>query len=47
MGRTRGVANRTDFDLKTHSEHPAPDLSYFDQATGERWVPYVVEPLPG
>ncbi|HPJ18663.1 MAG TPA: glycine--tRNA ligase, partial [Actinomycetota bacterium] len=42
-----GVANRTDFDLKTHSEHSGTDLSYFDQATGERWVPYVVEPAAG
>jgi glycyl-tRNA synthetase len=42
-----GIANRTDFDLKTHSEHSGTDLSYFDQATGERWVPYVVEPAAG
>ena len=42
-----GVANRTDFDLKTHSEHSGTDLSYFDQASGERWVPYVIEPAAG
>ncbi len=42
-----GIANRTDFDLKTHSEHSGTDLSYFDQATGERWVPYVIEPAAG
>ncbi len=42
-----GVANRTDFDLKTHSEHSGSDLSYFDQATGERWTPYVIEPAAG
>ncbi len=42
-----GIANRTDFDLKTHSEHSGTDLSYFDQATGERWVPFVIEPAAG
>src|SRR5205085_3246737 len=30
--------------LKTHSEHSGVDLSYFDQATNTRWVPYVIEP---
>jgi len=42
-----GVANRTDFDLKTHSEHSGTDLSYFDQESGERWTPYVIEPAAG
>src|SRR5690349_20133273 len=42
-----GIANRTDFDLKTHSEHSGTDLSYFDQDKGERWVPYVIEPAAG
>jgi glycyl-tRNA synthetase len=42
-----GIANRTDFDLKTHSEHSGKDLSYFDQTTNERWVPYVIEPAFG
>jgi glycyl-tRNA synthetase len=42
-----GVANRTDFDLKTHTEHSGTDLSYFDQESGERWVPYVIEPAAG
>ncbi|MEI2644075.1 MAG: glycine--tRNA ligase [Candidatus Nanopelagicales bacterium] len=42
-----GVANRTDFDLTTHSEHSGTDLSYFDQETGERWMPYVIEPAAG
>ncbi|NLT30046.1 MAG: glycine--tRNA ligase, partial [Propionibacterium sp.] len=37
----------TDFDLSTHSEHSGQDLSYFDQAAGERWVPYVIEPSAG
>jgi glycyl-tRNA synthetase len=42
-----GVANRTDFDLKTHSEHSGTDLSYFDQEQNERWTPYVIEPAAG
>ncbi len=42
-----GIANRTDFDLGTHSKHAGVDLSYFDQEKGERWVPYVVEPAAG
>jgi glycyl-tRNA synthetase len=42
-----GIANRTDFDLTTHKEHSGADLSYFDQATGERYVPYVIEPAAG
>lgn len=46
-GELEGIANRTDFDLKTHSEHSGSDLSYFDQASGDRWVPYVIEPAAG
>ena len=42
-----GVANRTDFDLKSHSEASGVDLSYFDQEAGERWFPYVIEPAAG
>jgi glycyl-tRNA synthetase len=42
-----GIANRTDFDLTTHSKHSGVDLSYFDQASGERYVPYVIEPAAG
>ncbi len=42
-----GVANRTDFDLTTHGQHSGQDLSYFDQESGERWVPYVIEPAAG
>ncbi len=42
-----GVANRTDFDLKQHSEFSGQDLSYFDQASGERYLPYVIEPAAG
>src|SRR6187431_2810738 len=42
-----GIANRTDFDLQTHSKHSGVDLSYFDQEKGERWTPYVIEPAAG
>ena len=42
-----GVANRTDFDLSTHSKHSGVDLSYYDQEKSERWVPYVIEPAAG
>ncbi|MEN0069920.1 MAG: glycine--tRNA ligase [Propionicimonas sp.] len=46
-GELEGIANRTDFDLGTHSEHSGTDLSYFEQATGERYLPYVIEPAAG
>ncbi len=46
-GELEGIANRTDFDLSTHSEHSGVDLSYFDPTTGERYVPYVIEPAAG
>ena len=42
-----GIANRTDYDLSTHSRESGVDLSYFDQAAGERWFPYVIEPAAG
>ncbi|MCU1637088.1 MAG: Glycine-tRNA synthetase subunit beta, partial [Cryobacterium sp.] len=47
FGELEGVANRTDFDLKTHSEASGKDLSYFDQTKNERWIPYVIEPAAG
>jgi glycyl-tRNA synthetase len=46
-GELEGIANRTDFDLTQHSEHSGVDMSYFDQATDERYVPYVIEPAGG
>ncbi len=46
-GELEGIANRTDFDLGTHAKHSGKDLSYFDQATGERYTPYVIEPAAG
>jgi glycyl-tRNA synthetase len=47
FGELEGVANRTDFDLTTHSKASGTDLSYFDQTTNERWTPYVIEPAAG
>ena len=46
-GELMGVANRTNFDLKTHSEGSGVDLSYFDQTKNERWIPFVIEPAFG
>ncbi len=46
-GELMGVANRTDFDLTTHADASGKDLSYFDQAVGTRWIPYVIEPAFG
>ena len=46
-GELEGIANRTDFDLKAHSEHSGVRLEYFDQASGERYVPHVIEPAAG
>ncbi len=42
-----GIANRTDFDLTTHSKHSGVDLSYFDPSKSERWMPFVIEPAAG
>jgi glycyl-tRNA synthetase len=42
-----GIANRTDFDLKQHAAYSGENLEYFDQATGQRYVPYVIEPAVG
>jgi glycyl-tRNA synthetase len=42
-----GVAYRGDFDLSSHSKASGVDLSYFDQESGERYVPHVVEPALG
>jgi len=42
-----GVANRGDFDLTQHAKFSGEKLEYFDQATGERYVPHVIEPAAG
>ncbi len=46
-GELMGVANRTDYDLGVHNAHSNAKLEYFDQASGERYVPYVIEPSFG
>jgi len=46
-GELEGIANRTDYDLKAHAAASGQVLEYFDAATGERYVPYVIEPAAG
>ena len=46
-GELWGIADRTDFDLKSHMEHSKDDLSYFDPTTNEKYVPYCIEPSLG
>ncbi|MHB8671969.1 MAG: glycine--tRNA ligase, partial [Acidimicrobiales bacterium] len=46
-GELEGVANRTDYDLGRHSECSGQRLEYFDQASGERFMPHVIEPAAG
>jgi len=46
-GELEGIANRTDYDLNAHSKASGVDLSFFEQDTGERYVPYVIEPAAG
>ena len=46
-GELEGIANRTDFDLTTHGKASGQDMSYLDPESGERYVPYVVEPALG
>ncbi|HEX9315632.1 MAG TPA: glycine--tRNA ligase [Actinomycetota bacterium] len=42
-----GIANRGDYDLTQHAKFSGQDLSYFDQESQERYVPYVIEPSAG
>jgi glycyl-tRNA synthetase len=46
-GELEGIANRTDYDLKAHATASGETLEYFDSASGERYVPYVIEPAAG
>ena len=46
-GELEGIANRTDFDLRAHQDSSGTSLEYFDQATGESYLPHVVEPAAG
>jgi len=46
-GELEGIANRGDFDLIQHAQHSGQKLEYFDQGTGERYVPHCIEPAAG
>ncbi|MGO1398744.1 MAG: glycine--tRNA ligase [Brevibacterium yomogidense] len=46
-GELMGIANRTDYDLGRHTEESGTKLQYFDQASGDRYTPYVIEPSFG
>lgn len=46
-GELEGIAQRTNFDLNQHATHSGQRLDYFDQATNERYVPFVIEPAAG
>ena len=46
-GELWGVADRTDYDLTQHQTVSGKDMTYFDQETGEHYIPYVVEPSLG
>lgn len=46
-GELWGIASRTDYDLKQHSEHSKADLSYHDLIKNEKFIPYCIEPSVG
>ncbi len=46
-GELEGIANRTDYDLNAHQTASGTDLTYFDDTTDERFIPYVIEPAVG
>jgi glycyl-tRNA synthetase len=46
-GELEGIANRTDFDLRQHAAYSGKDLTFFDEETRERYLPYVIEPAVG
>jgi glycyl-tRNA synthetase len=46
-GELEGIANRTDYDLGVHAKASGQDLSYLDAESGERFIPYVIEPAAG
>ncbi len=46
-GELWGVADRTDFDLKSHIDHSKSDLTYMDPDTNEKFIPYCIEPSLG
>tara|TARA_B100001029_G_scaffold41903_1_gene32645 strand:- start:6475 stop:7791 length:1317 start_codon:yes stop_codon:yes gene_type:complete len=46
-GELETINNRSDHDLKSHSEKSGKDLSFFDEESKERYIPYVIEPAMG
>ena len=46
-GELWGVADRTDYDLTQHANHSGESMEYFDPETGEKYIPYVIEPSLG
>ena len=46
-GELWGIADRTNFDLKQHMEYSKEDFNYLDQETGEKYIPYCIEPSLG
>ena len=46
-GELWGIADRTDYDLKKHSDHSGTDMSYLDPVTNEKYIPYCIEPSLG
>ena len=46
-GELWGIADRTDYDLTQHQEFSGQDMTYFDDETGEKYIPYVIEPSLG
>ena len=46
-GEVWGIADRTNFDLKQHMEYSKEDFNYLDQETGEKYIPYCIEPSLG
>jgi glycyl-tRNA synthetase len=46
-GELEGIANRTNYDLSTHQEASKQDMSYLDQESGEKFIPFVIEPAAG
>ena len=46
-GELWGIADRTDYDLKQHQEHSGKSMEYMDPTTGEKFIPYCIEPSLG
>ena len=46
-GELWGIADRTDYDLTQHQNVSGQDLTYFDDETNEKYIPYVIEPSLG